>query len=124
MTLSFATTDARLSQSTAQQVWQANGITLTNNKGSGSNIVDSSNPVKFYANSQIIIECEGMTQIVFDCNSTSYATALKTSLENAGYTATVSSDKVTVVFAEPVDELKFTMSAQVRMDSMTVTAMR
>ena len=127
LTLSFATKDDRVSQTAGQQVWQANGITLTNNRGSGngtSDIVDSSKPVKFYANSQIIIECEGMTKIVFDCNTPSYATALQTSLKNAGYEATVSSDKVTIVFDEPVDELTFKMSAQVRMDSMTVTAMR
>ena len=123
--LSFATTATRLSQTADVQVWQDNGITLTNNRGSSNPIANYSNPARFYKGSQIIIDCDGMTQIVFDCNNSDYATALKNSLGTSDkYTVTVSSDKVTVVFTEPTDTLTIELTAQVRMDSMTVTAMR
>ena len=64
-----------------------------------------------------------ITKIVFTCNSSSYATALKNSIgTQTGVTVTVSSSTVTVTFSEPVavfNIAKFT--AQVRINSMTVT---
>ena len=118
-TLTFDTTENRVSQDSNKQVWSQNGITFTNNKGSGSSIIDSSNPVRLYANSEIIVEAVNMSKIVFDCNSTDYATALKNSI---GASATVSGDKVTVEFTELTHSFTVAkLSAQVRMDSITVT---
>ena len=61
--------------------------------------------------------------IVFDANSSSYATAMKNSIGTvSGANVAVSSDKVTITFSTPVASFtvaKFT--AQVRMDSMDVT---
>ncbi|MBQ2289504.1 MAG: hypothetical protein II249_02410, partial [Bacteroidaceae bacterium] len=97
-TLSFANKAQRTSFTTSKQVWEQNGITFTNNKSkSTSNVADYAKPVRLYANSNIVVECASgnITQIVFDCNSASYATALKNSIGSTA-TTSVSSDKVTV----------------------------
>ena len=122
-TLSFADTSARISQTTTSQVWKHDGITLTNNKASSnSNVIDSSNPVRLYANSEVIIEGAGMTEIVVNCNTAGYATALGNSISNdANITVTVSSKTVTIVFKNAVDSFTISsLSAQVRVDSITV----
>ena len=60
-----------------------------------------------------------IVSIVFDCNSSSYATALKKSIGNS---ATASSDKVTVTLTDEMTSFVIEkLSAQVRMDSITVT---
>ena len=94
-TLTFDNTSKRTNFNTSQQIWKENGITFTNNKSSStSNVADYAKPARLYASSSIIIEAPGnITKIVFDCNSGTYATAMKNSI---GDTATVSSDKVTV----------------------------
>ena len=81
-TLSFADVANRVSWDSNKQVWSANGITLTNNKGaSTSNVADYHAPARFYKSSEIIVECEkAMTKIEFACNSASYATAWQSSL--------------------------------------------
>ena len=67
------------SLSTTKQVWQQNGITLTNDKGSSTNNVgDYANPARFYKSSKITVEAPGnITAIKFVCNSAEYATAAK-----------------------------------------------
>ena len=121
--LSFENEAQRTEFSTSKQVWEQNGIIFTNNKGSGSNVANYSNPVRLYANSNLKVEFTNMSKIVFDCNSSSYAEALNDSIGTvSGATVTVSSDKVTVVFDESVDEFTIAkLTAQVRMDSITVT---
>ena len=124
-TISFASTAKRTSQTTTVQVWKNGGVTFTNNKGSStSSVANYSNPVRLYAGSNIVVEATGkITSIVFDCNSSSYATALNTSIGSvSGATVTVSNDKVTVTFSNPVDSFTIAkLSAQVRLDSITVT---
>ena len=101
------------------------GITMTNDKASStSNVANYSKPVRLYASSKITITAPGaITKIVFDCNSSSYASACKTSIGTvSGATVTVSSDKVTITFSEAVDSFVIAkLSAQIRMDSITVT---
>jgi len=124
-TLSFADKAQRTSFSGTQQVWEQNGITFTNDKAASTNAVaDYAKPVRLYANSKITVKASGLiTKIVFDCNSSSYATALKNSI-GATVIATVSSDKVTVEFNTSVDEFVIEkLSGQVRMDAITVTAL-
>ncbi len=126
-TISFANTTQRESQTTAKQVWKNGDVTFTNNKGSStSNVANYSNPVRLYKSSQVIIECENMTKIVFDANSSTYANELNTSIgtvDNA--TVTVSSDKVTVTFANSANSFTIDeLSAQVRLDSITVTTVK
>ena len=123
-TLSFADKAQRTSFSTSKQVWEQNGITFTNDKSSSTNnVADYSNPVRLYAGSKVTIEAQEITKIVFDCNNTSYATAIKNSIGTvSGATVTVSSDKVTVEFTTPVGSFTIAkLTAQVRMDSITVT---
>lgn len=121
--LDFSTTAQRESQSTTQQVWKVNGVTLTNDKDkSRSDIVDSSNPVKLYASSKVTIECTGMTKIVFVANAPKYATALKDSISSLG-TVTVSGNEVTLVLSSTQNSISFSCSAQVRLNSMEVYAM-
>ena len=124
--LSFANTAQRTSWSKSQQVWTQNGVTLTNNRGSGSEIADNSNPARFYKNSEIIVEhtSSKITKIVFDCNTNAYATDLNSSIGSiSGATVSLSSDKVTVAFTNAVTSFTVTLSSgQVRMDALTVTA--
>lgn len=120
--LSFANKAQRTSFSSTEQVWEQNGIKFTNSKSaSTTNVADYANPVRLYASSKIVVECTigNITKIVFDCNSSSYANALKNSI---GDNATVSSDKVTI--ATDGSSNTFTiakLTAQVRMDALTVT---
>ena len=125
-TLSFADKAQRTSFSTTQQVWEQNGVTFTNNKASStSNVADYANPARLYANSNVIVEhtSKQITQIVFDCNSSSYATAMKNSIGTVSdATVSVSSDKVTVTFASAVESFTIAkLTAQVRLDAITVT---
>lgn len=120
-TISFASTTQRVSQDGNSQVWKNDNITFTNNKTSSSNsVVSNVNPVRLYANSEISIEAPGnITKIVFDCNSSDYATALKNSIGDA---ATASSDKVTVTLDGTSNSFTIAkLSAQVRLDALTVT---
>ena len=119
-TLTFDDKAKRTTFNSSQQVWQENDITLTNDKASSTNgVADYAKPARFYANSSITVSANGeITTIVFDCNSSSYATALKNSI---GSTATVSSDKVTVEVSGSNSFAVAKLTAQVRMDAITVT---
>lgn len=123
-TLSFADKAQRTEFTTSKQVWEQNGIVLTNDKAaSTSNVADYANPARFYKSSKITVEAPGnITKIVFDCNSSSYASALKSSITSGG-TVSVNSDKVTVVLAQPATAFVIASlsGGQVRMDSLTVT---
>ena len=118
-TISFASTAQRVSQNTSEQVWANEGVTFTNNKASSSNdVANYSNPVRLYQNSNIVVEHDAMTKILFVCSESKYATALKNSIGNA---ATVSGSNVTVTFANPVNDFTVKLTAQVRLNSLTVT---
>lgn len=122
--INFATTAQRVKQDANTQIWAQDFLTFTNNKTASSNaIIDSSNPVRLYQNSEVVIEQGDMLSILFDCNSADYATALKNSIGTVtGATVSISSDKVTVVFASAQDTFKVAkLTAQVRLDSLTVS---
>lgn len=115
-TITFDDKAKRTSYSTSQQVWEENGIIVTNNKASStSNVGDYAEPARFYKSSELIVEAPGnITEIVFDCNSGNYATAMGV--------GTVSNDKVTVTLDGTETSYTCTMgSGQVRMDAITVT---
>lgn len=121
-TITFDNTSKRTTFTTSQQVWKENGIKVINDKASSTSAVaDYVKPVRFYANSKITVEAPGnIVSIVFDCNSSSYATALKNSIKTG--TVSVSSDKVTVTLTDEMPSFVIEkLSAQVRMDSITVT---
>ena len=120
--ISFASTTQRTVQDSDKQVWSNGGVTFTNNKASSTNAVANYyNPVRLYANSNIVVECSlgNITSIAFDCNSISYASALKNSIGDA---ATVSSKKVTVTLDGSSNSFTIAkLTAQVQLDALTVT---
>lgn len=125
VTITFNDTSKRTEFTTSKQVWAENGITVTNDKSSStSNVGDYANPARFYKSSKLTIEySENISKIVFDCNSSSYATAMKNSISSDLGTSTVSSDKVTLTLATPSNEVVVSSlsGGQVRMDGLTIT---
>ena len=120
--IDFATTTQRVSQDTNSQVWTDGTLKVTNNKASSSsNIIDSSNPVRFYKSSDVVIEFPGMTKIVVVCNNTTYATALESSVKDA--TVTADGTTITIELAKAADSFTISLTGgQVRVNSMTVYA--
>ncbi len=119
-TLSFASKDQRTEFSTSKQVWEQNGVTLTNNKGSStSNVADYAAPARFYKSSEIIIEYTSpIAKIEFACNTTGYANDLKSSISGAS----VSGKVVTVLLDGTSKSFNIkSLAGQVRMDAVTVT---
>ena len=109
----------RVSLSTASQVWESGDLTVTNNKtASSSNIVDYSNPIRFYKSSEIIIAYPDMTSLTINIAS-SYAADWETTLTNAGLTYEADGTAYTIEFATPVDSVTLTASAQIRAYSIT-----
>ena len=122
-TLSFADTANRTVFTTSQQVWEQNGIKLTNDKGSStSNVADYSAPARFYKNSKITVEYAGMTKIEFTCNNSSYATALESSITSGNVSVSGSVVTVTLDAASDSYVVSALSGGQVRMDSVTVYA--
>ncbi len=120
-TLSFTEKANRTLFTTSQQVWEQNGVILTNDKAkSTNNVADYAKPARFYANSSITLTAPGnIKTIVFDCSSSSYATALKNSIGNS---ATASNNKVTVALDGTTNSFSIaSLSAQVRLYAVTVT---
>ena len=121
--LSFADKANRTVFTTSQQVWEQNGIKLTNDKGSStSNVADYAAPARFYKSSKLTVEYAGMTKIEFVCNNSSYATALQSSITTG--TVSVNGSVVTVVLPAAADSyvISSLTGGQVRMDSLTVYA--
>ena len=125
LTLSFDSTANRTALDTSHQVWEQNGVKLTNNKGSStSNVADYSKPARFYKSTELVVECANMVKIVFVCNNTTYANALKSSITSG--TVTVDGTSVTVTFDAPVSSYTIASltGGQVRMNSLTVFAQK
>lgn len=121
-TISFADKAQRTSLSETQQVWEQNGLVVTNDKAtSTSNVADYANPARFYKGSSLTIECTlgNITKIEVTCNTAAYATALQTSV---GAEATVAEKIVTIVpSAESATYVVEALTAQVRVNELTVT---
>ena len=125
VTISFASTAQRVSQTSAAQVWKNGDVTFTNNKESStSNVANYSNPVRLYAGSNIVIDAPGnITKIEFTCNG-SYASALKSSIESGDKSATVTISGSNVTVVPSTDNTTYTiakLTGQVRLNSLTVT---
>ena len=124
-TITFDDTTKRTTFTTSQQVWEENGITVTNNKSSStSNVADYVQPARFYKSSNLIIKYNAkMTKIEVNCNTADYATAFGDSISDTNATVTVSDKVVSIVFTEAVESFTIaSMSAQVRVDSINVYA--
>ena len=123
VTISFADTANRTEFSTSKQVWQQNGITVTNNKSASTvNVADYANPARFYANSEVIIEYPGIVRLEINC------VGLEAKYVNgwvagapADATLTSNGNIITLEFSTPVDSITYTqLSAQSRANSITV----
>ena len=116
----------RTEYTTATQVWKNGTLIVTNNKGaSTSNVGDYSNPGRFYKSSDIIISFPGMTTLIIDAatvGGSKYSTPWADTLDAAGLTYTNNGEIYTITFAEPVDSITLTTTAQVRASSITAIA--
>ncbi len=121
LTISFADTANRTEFTKTVQVWEQNGIKVTNNKaGSNVDVADYKDPARFYKGSDVIISCPDMIKMEIDC------TGLESKyvggwLNVTGATVTNNGGIVTVVFDSPIDEFTYTnLSAQSRAKSITI----
>ena len=123
-TLSFADIANRTSYSASQQVWEQNGIVVTNDQGaSTSEVGDYSNPARFYKSSKLTVAVESgkMSSIVFNCNDykADYPTSLQSSI--SGAKVSVDGTVVTVTLSAAAQSFVIDqMAGQVRVDSITV----
>jgi hypothetical protein len=119
-TISFADKANRTVFNDQQQVWEQNGITVTNNKAASTNPVTDYAPARFYANSELIISAtKPMVKIVFNTTDSKHLT-----LNNGtGYTVEGSAtNKVTVTLDPAVTSFTIAkLSGQVRVRSIEVT---
>lgn len=121
VSISFADVANRTEFSTTKQVWEQNGITVTNNKGkSTSNVANYSNPARFYKSSELIVSSVAeFTKVVINCSDAGTPTID----ENLG-TVTTSGSTITVTLNEATTELAMTLSGgQVRAYSIDVYVM-
>ena len=126
VTITFGADKAqRTEYSSTKQVWQNDGLTLVNEKGSSTNNVgDYTNPARFYKSSTIVISFPGMTSLIINAPSGEYGTPWATTLNNAELTYTNEGTVYTVTFANPVDSVTLTASAQIRANSITASAVK
>ena len=122
-TIYFDDVANRTSYSTEQQVWEQNGITVTNDKASStSNVGDYYNPARFYKSSNVTIAADAaFSQIIFNCDDykTTYPTDLQNSISSGS--VTVDGTVVTVTLSSAATSYAITgLAGQVRVDSITV----
>ena len=122
-TIYFDNVANRTSYSTEQQVWEQNGITVTNDKAaSSSDVGDYSNPARFYKSSNVTVEANAaFSQIIFNCDDykTTYPTDLQNSISSGS--VTVDGTVVTVTLSSAATSYAITsLAGQVRVDSITV----
>ena len=124
-TISFAYANQRISRDNNKQVWKNGDITLTNEKSSGSNVTNNTNPVRFLEKQSLKIEAPGeITKIVFevDNNSNQYPTRLKNSITDSSVTVTVSGYTVTVTMSGTNKTFEIaSLAGNIQLDSISVT---
>ena len=114
--ISFANKAQRTTFNTTKQVWEQNGITVTNDKASSTNnVADYYNPLRCYKSSNVTIEAPGkILSIVIDCSGL-----------DAKYIDPWGTNKnkiVTITLDGTSNSYTFTkLSAQARAYKMTVT---
>ena len=125
--ISFADEANRIVMTNDQQVWQQNGITVTNDKAGSTTAVNAAvNPARFYKNSKLTVEYPAMTRLVFThsapVGTTEYVNGLTQALESrddvvvtiVGYTVQVDLKEATDIFV--VESLAY----QIRLYDITV----
>ena len=121
-TISFADKSNRTKLDDNQQVWEQNGLVVTNDKATSTNkVADYANPARFYKGSSLTIKCTlgNITKIEVTCGSNDYATAL---VNSVGAEAQANEKVVTISPKNVNTSYKVeTLTAQVRVAEMTVT---
>lgn len=123
-TISFTDDTQRTSYSTEQQVWENEGVTLVNNKAeSSTDVNNSTNPARFYKNSEIAISAPGyITKIEFNSAPNSGDKTYFTDLKSVVGTYTEEGNKVIVELPGNSSKITYSLtSGQVRLYSVTVT---
>ena len=116
-TITFDDAAKRTSSSTTEQVWEENGIVVNYAKGSyNNNLAEYANPVRFYAGTIVTIHFSGITSIEIVASGASYATALGNSISGS----VVDGTTVTYILPAVADSFAFTLTAQARVQSITV----
>ena len=121
VTIDFSDKANRTEFSTEIQVWEQNGIKVTNNKAaSTSNVADYANPARFYASSELIIE--GAAKIAKVVITTGGSKNFNSNFTLEGYTVTVDGTTCIIESAEGVDNITIEkLPYQVRVVSIEVT---
>lgn len=124
VTMSVTGTTGTLASDNSYISWTEDGFTCTNEKTSSSSAIrtNDSDHYRVYAKSVLKFTASEKTisKVVVTCMS-SYADVLKTSAENAGYTAAVDGNDVTITSASPVSEMSMTASTQIRISKVVAT---
>lgn len=123
-TLEIIATTGDLASDSGSISWTGTNFTCTNIKGSTAIRTTDSDHFRVYANSSLKftgLNEKKFTKLVVTCTSSSYATVLQTSATNAGLTATVSGNDVTITSASAVSEMSMTASAQTRINKVVAT---
>ena len=124
--ISFKDKNNRTFFSSSQQIWEQNGIVLTNNKENSTNdIADYSNPARFYKSSKVKIESTvgKFNQIVVNTDGKEYSSALVSSINSTYDNVATSNDSttVTISFDESVSSIEFVLTGgQVRINTITL----
>ena len=121
-TIDFSNAEQRTELTTQIQIWTNEDLTFTNNKLTGNNIADYTDPVRIYKNSGIVIEFPEMAKLIIDASGVGNDYLWDATLEAAGLSFTVESKIYTITFAEAVNSLELTCANQVRANSITAIA--
>jgi hypothetical protein len=118
-TIDFSNAEQRTEFTTQIQIWTNEGLTFTNNKLTGNNIADYTDPIRIYKNSGIVIEFPEMSKLIIDASGVGNDYLWDATLEAAGLSFTVENKIYTITFAEAVNSLELTCANQVRANSIT-----
>jgi hypothetical protein len=118
--MSFANADNRTVNTTSQQVFVQDGVTFTYDKNNyNQGLADYTNPLRCYSGTKVTIASTGMTKIVIKFNSGKPVAGFTDNVKGA--TVAIDGYTVTLTFAAPTDSISVVLSAQVRIDNLTVS---
>ena len=119
--IDFTSTTHRVSLSTSEQVWTNGNVTLTNTVGDNP-VADYSNPARFYPNSSIIIDCQGMKKIVMNCDNQfkDSTGALQSAAEAAGASVVVDGETITITLSSAMNSFTMKIPSQARLKTLEV----
>ena len=125
-TLFIYATTGTLAADSLSISWTGNNIKFINEKAGSSTAIRTSDSDEYrvYKSSSTTISTlkgENITQVVITYKSSEYASVCQTSAKNAGYTATVSGNDVTITLSEAASSITFTASAQWRLNQIAVS---